>query len=170
MIEFLANNYPVLRNDTLTLILRNTFAVVIRIINTGYPASQNLSIILGNSFNFHGIEESNIIQEISNNATASVSTPESLFAGLSPDTQAKIVYTIFLDSQLFLRRRIYIQHHGFTYNRIGSLVLSTYVANVTTLRQPVQLRFLKNPVSELQAGMRFHGVIIFSIFFCTGSS
>ena len=148
-IELLANNYPVLRNDTLTPILRNTFAVVIRIINTNYPASQNLSIILGNSFNFQGIEESNITAEISNNATASVSTPESLIAGLPPDTQAKIVYTFFLDNQLFLRRRIYIQHHGFTYNRIGSLVLSTYVANVTTLRQPVQLRFLKNPVSEL---------------------
>ena len=123
--------------------------MVIRIISTDYPASQNLSIILGNSFNFQGIEESNIITEVSNNATASVSAPESLFAGLPPDTQAKIVYAIFLDSQLFLRRRIYIQHHGFTYNRIGSLVLSTYVANVTTLRQPVQLRFLKNPVSEL---------------------
>jgi len=151
VIELLANNYPVLGNDTLTLILRNTFAVVIRIINTDYPASQNLSIILGNSFNFQGIEELNNINitELSNNATASVSTPESLFAGLPPDTQAKIVYTFFLDNQLFLRRRIYIQHHGFTYNRIGSLVLSTYVANVTTLRQPVQLHFLKNPVSEL---------------------
>jgi len=149
VIELLANNYPVLRNDTLTLILRNTFAVVIRIINTDFPASQNLSIILGNSFKFQGIEDSNITAEVSNNATASVSTPESLFAGLPPDTQAKIVYTIFLDSQLFLRRRIYIQHRGFTYNRIGSLMLSTYVANVTSLRQPVQIHFLKNPVSEL---------------------
>ena len=148
MIELLATNYPVLRNDTLTLILRNTFAVVIRIIDTEYPASQNLSVILGNSFNFQGIEESDIMARISGDATASVSTPESLFDGLPPSTQAKIVYVSFLNGQLFLRRRIYIQHNGFTYNRIGSLVLSSYVANVATLREPVQLHFLKNPVSE----------------------
>lgn len=146
----LADGYPLPNDDSTRIILQDTFAIVITQVNVSSFTGQALSALLGSSFDFRGISRENIAFTAAADATASISLPETLFDGLAL-SEAKLVYGIFLTSGLFLRREEYLQQNDLVNNTLGSIVIAAHIAGgirISSLEQPVELMFLKDPVSQ----------------------
>jgi len=148
-IEKLADSYPISSSDSPQQVLKYTFAIVIIRLQPAPPFSgQNISFVLGNSFDFRGIQDANVTFGPSNGATASITLPGVLFTGQYLSNNTRIVYRCFLNSRPFLRRREYITREGLQYNRVGSVAVTARTVNgsiPSELREPVLLKFLKNP-------------------------
>jgi len=130
--EKLADSYPISSSDSRQQILKYTFAIVIVRLQPAPPLSgQNISFVLGNSFEFRGIQAENVTFDLSTGATASITLPGVLFTGQYLSNNTRIVYRCFLNSRPFLRRREYITREGLQYNRVGS------VAAMITLMEAV---------------------------------
>ena len=86
-------------------------------------------------------------------ATASITLPGMLLSGTDLNRNARIVYFVYLSDGLFLMRTSYTER---PYTRVGSILLGANVGNTSQsdLDQPVQLKFLKNPVS-----MKLHTIV-----------
>jgi len=144
-IEKLADSYPISSSDSRRQILKYTFAIVIIRLQPAPPFSgQNIS------FDFRGIQAANVTFGLSNGATASITLPDVLFTSQYLSNNTRIVYRCFLNSRPFLRRREYITREGLQYNRVGSVAVTAHTVNgsiPSELREPVRLKFLKNPVS-----------------------
>ena len=151
-LERLASEYPASEDGETVLILRNTFSYAIRPANVKTFSGQALSALLGSSSDFTDTTANNIVLEATEGATASISLPETLFDGLNiTSNETTIVYSIFLNEALFLRRQEYIEENNLTTNTPGGLVVGAFIPDnvtVTELDDPVQLTFLKNPVSS----------------------
>jgi len=151
-IEKLADSYPISSSDPIQQILKYTYAIVIIRLQPAPPFSgQNISFVLGNSFDFRGIQVSDVTFGLSNGATASITLSGVLFADQYLSNNTRIVYRCFLNSRPFLRRREYITREGLQYNRVGSVAVTVRTVNgsiPSELREPVRLKFLKNPVSS----------------------
>ena len=121
-------------------------------VNLSSSSDQSLSAVLGRNFNFERIEDANFSLEYSSGALASITLPAILFMRLSVSSEGRIVYSCFANGGLFLSRRKYVRQTGLTYERLGSIIMSAHIPNVlntSNLEEPVQLRFVKNPVSLL---------------------
>ena len=135
------------------VILRRTFAVAIVTADnaTGTFSDQTLSVLLGSSFNFQDIETDNVVLGSASGATASIRVPGSFSNGLGFGGQARLVCSVYLNRGLFLRRQPYLEERGLRYRRVGSIIISANLAGsdiqVPDLQDPVQLTFLKDPVS-----------------------
>ena len=117
-------------------------------------SGQTVCVLLGNSFNFQGIQRANIALEADSEATASITLPGMLFSGTDLNRNIRIAYFIYLSDGLFLTRTSYPER---PYTRVGSILLGANVGNIpqSDLQQPVRLKFLKNPVS-----MKLHNYCI----------
>ena len=150
-IEKLADSYPISSSDFIQRVLKYTFAIVIVRLQPAPPFSgQNISFVLGDNFDFRGIQVSDVTFGLSTGATASITLPGVLFTSQYLSNNTRIVYRCFLNSRPFLRRREYITREGLQYNRVGSVAVTAHTVNgfiPSELREPVQLKFLKNPVS-----------------------
>ena len=135
------------------VILRRTFAIAIVTADnsTGTFSDQTLSVLLGSSFNFQDIETDNVVLGSASGATASIRVPGSFSNGLSLGGQARLVCSVYVSRGLFLRRQPYLEERGLRYKRVGSIIISANLAGsdmqVPDLQDPVQLTFLKDPVS-----------------------
>lgn len=146
----LGSGYPIANRDAPTVILKNSFAVVIERVNLSSLSDQTLSAMFGS--NFKRIEYANFSLEQSSAATAAITLPAVLFMRLTVTNEGRIVYRCFPNDTLFLSRREYVRQTSLTYQRLGSVVISAHVPNVlnaSNLDEPVQLTFVKNPVSLL---------------------
>ena len=152
VIAELGSGYPIANRDAPTVILKNSFAVVIERVNLSSLSDQTLSAMLGSNFNFKRIEYANFSLEQSSAATAAITLSAVLFMRLTATNEGRIVYSCFPNDALFLSRKEYVRQTGLTYQRLGSVVISAHVPNVlntSNLEEPVQLTFVKNPVSLL---------------------
>ena len=151
-IEKLADSYPISSSDSTQLILKYTFAIVIVDLQPAPPfSSQNLSFLLGNNFNFRRVEAADVMLDVSSGATVSITLPGVLFTSQYLSNNTRIVYRCFLNSRPFLRRREYVTRQGLQYNRVGGVTVTAHTVNgsiLPELREPVRLKFLKNPVSK----------------------
>ena len=136
------------------VILRRTFAIAIVTADnsTGMFSDQTLSVLLGSSFNFQDIETDNVVLGSASGATASIRVPGSFSNGLGFGGQAsRLVCNVYVSRGLFLRRQPYLEERGLRYRRVGSIIISANLAGsdmqVYDLQDPVQLTFLKDPVS-----------------------
>ena len=83
-------------------------------------------------------------------ATASISLPESVFMSLPPNTSARITNAVYLNDALFLRREKNSREVG------GIIISAGLVGNMTieSLSPPIQLTFVRNPVSQSNITMK----------------
>ena len=145
-----ADAYPVVNSPI--IILRDTFAIVIYDTNPTSFAGQTVTALKGTDFQFQAFTMEQIGLEPSDQATAAITVPQSLFNGLNPGSQARMVYNIFLNEGLFVRRQQYLEQSNQTYSRLGSIVISARVAGrapITDLQQLVEQSYYKNPVCSL---------------------
>ena len=111
----------------------------------GYPPSGGDDITMISRTKF-GV----VLQQVD---SAFITLPGMLQSGTDLNRSATIVYFIYLSDGLFLMRTSYAEH---PYTRVGSILLGANVGNTSQsdLDQPVQLKFLKNPVS-----MKSHTIV-----------
>ena len=142
----LAGGYPASGGDDITMISRTKFGVVLQQVDSASFSGQTLCVLLGNSFSFQGIQRANIALETNSEATASITLPGMLLSGTDLNRNTTIVYFIYLSDGLFLMRTSYAER---PYTRVGSILLGANVRNTlqSDFEQPLQLKFLKNPVS-----------------------
>ena len=155
MLENLADNYPLpsglqdLRPSF--TIIRDTFAIMIRLVHPDTFTGDTLSIMLGDNFDsVDAFRHENLITGINEDATAYISLPSGLFEGLNLGIdEVRLVYDIYLKDTLFMRRSNYVEEQELT-NEVGSIVTSGRISSgvqVSNLEEKVELSFTKNPVS-----------------------
>ena len=151
ILEELADGYPI-SNETV-IIAKNMFATAIYPqFNTTVFLGEGFSADLGDTFIFNRIDKENIGLSASEDATASINLPSTLFNGLTlSNNSAKLVFSFFLNDGLFVRRREYVQNNSLAAIRLGSLVIASHIAggvDVSSLADPVQTTYITNPVSD----------------------
>ena len=109
-----------------------------------------MSVLLGDSFNFSTIDVGNVALEEISGATASANLSPAVFERISNSSgRVVIVYNVFLNEGLFLRREEYLQENKLTDNKLASIVLGVHIVDGVReldLYGPLQLMFLKHPV------------------------
>ena len=105
ILEELADGYPI-SNETV-IIAKNMFATAIYPqFNTTVFLGEGFSADLGDTFIFNRIDKENIGLSASEDATASINLPSTLFNVLTlSNNSAKLVFSFFLNDGLFVRRR-----------------------------------------------------------------
>ena len=149
VIDELADSYPV-TNETF-VVTKKKFALAIypEVETFGFPG-EGFSADLGNMFTFNGTR---VLLEASDDATASISLPATLLDGLNTRLTPKLIFSLFLNEGLFVRRREYLQNSNLSAIRLGSIVIASHIAggvSVSGLQDPVQTTFITNPVSGRQ--------------------
>ena len=174
-LEYLADQVPIEAQGS-SLILRNTFGVALYSINPNAFSGHSFSISLGNGFNFQRVMAENIIQGIVPSATSSISIPGTPFMISNTTSEARIVHSVFLNEALFLRREEYIRNYRLENNKLASIIVGVQADNVIefALEEPVQVTFLKHPVSNplvsdyhiLQSNMHYFCTLCISLSGC----
>ena len=158
ILEELADGYPV-TNETV-IIAKNMFATAIYPqINTTVFLGEGFSADLGSTFIFNGIDKEKIGLSASEDATASINLPLTLFNGLTlSDASSKLVFSFFLNEGLFVRRREFIQNNSLAAIRLGSIVIAAHIAGgvaASSLEDPVRTTYITNPVSGQRVVLQF---------------
>ena len=152
--EHLADNYPLPSGlqglNPSFVIIRDTFAILIRLVHPDTFTGDTLSIMLGDDFDLvDAFQHGNLITGLVEDATAYIRLPSGLFEGLNLGTnEVRLVYDIYLKDTLFTRRSSFVENQSLT-DEVGSIVASGRISSVevSNLREPVELSFTKNPVS-----------------------
>ena len=146
-IDALADGYPSSSNGP-DYDLHDAFGVIIREVNPTSFSDKILSVHLDD---IPGISTDEISLQSFPGSSASITLPGTLFDGLNLGSEATIVYYVFLNESLFLRREDYLERQNRTSFQLGSIVLAGHVVGedrVNNLAQPVTLTFQKNEVSQ----------------------
>ena len=157
VLEQLADTYPLAVGTSSEIILRKNFGIVIVPVDPEAFSGQALSALLGSQFDFSGIGSEDIVFETIEGATASIVLPPTLFDGLDVGNDVRIVCNIYVNDRLFLRRQDYLEENKLTNNKLESIIISARIADnitVSSLEDPVQVTFLKNPVSYIHTAYK----------------
>ena len=91
----------------------------------------------------------------SSSPIGSIELPSNLLSSLSNNSSSKITRAVFVTDSFFLRR-------GFSYDRVGSIILSASVVGIGTLRglrPPVNLGFQLNPVRVMKVEVKLNFIL-----------
>ena len=123
------------------MITQSLFAVAVELVRPDEFAGSRFLVSYNERFEF-GIEDQEISQETSSRPTGSLTLPHDILTVLNLSNTTRITRAAFATDALFLRR-------DNNYLEVGSVVVATEVVgtNVTGLSRPIELTFLKNPVS-----------------------
>ena len=105
------------------------------------------TISVQNIYHFDSVSSSSPI--------GSIQLPSNLLSSLSNNSSSKITHAVFVTDSLFLRR-------GFSYDRVGSIILSASVVGIGTLRglrPPVNLGFQLNPVRVMKVEVKLNFIL-----------
>lgn len=148
IVDQLADSYPVMESPT--IILRDTFITVIYSdVDPASFAGQTVTALVGSNFEFQSLMIQQVGLEPSDLATGSITIPQTLFNGLSLGSRIRMVYNMFLNEGLFVRRQQYLEQNNRTYSKLASIVMAARVAggiHISDLHQPVEQSYYKNPV------------------------
>lgn len=136
---------PISENETQVVLIRNSFAVAVKEVEPDNFTGLSFSADVTNAFDDTNSQlDNNSLSFVeSDGATASFLLPHSLFDSFSSSNNStRLTQSVFLSDLLFLRRE-----ENFT--EVGGIILATSVVGnrVTELDPPIQLSFVKNPVS-----------------------
>ena len=129
--------------------MESTFAAVLHSAIPETFDGQAISVVLGDAFQFNNIGTENIVFKSVSGATASIAIPETLLMELNVTSETRIVYSVFLNEGLFLRRKEYLQDNGLEDSRLASVVVGVQIVGgvgTSGLTEPVQVVLLKHPV------------------------
>lgn len=148
IVDQLVDSYPVIESPT--IILRDTFITVIYSdVDPASFAGQTVTALVGSNFEFQSLMMQQVGLEPSDLATGSITIPQTLFNGLSLGSRIRMVYNMFLNEGLFVRRQQYLEQNNRTYSKLASIVMAARVAggiHISDLHQPVEQSYYKNPV------------------------
>ena len=145
-IEQVTESIPIPENETQVVLTRESFAVVVQEVepdslSAGLPF--NLFVASGFDNTSSQLDMNSLSFSETDDAIASLSLPSSLFLSLNASTNGiRLTQSVFLTDSLFLRRNN-------NFSEVGGIILAASVVgnSVTGLDPPIQLSFLKNPVS-----------------------
>ena len=144
-IEEVTESIPIPENETQVVLTRNSFAVAVQEVEPDEFPGLTFSADITNGFDDANsqLDMDSLSFSETDEATASLSLPSSLFDNLpSSKNSTRITQSVFLTDSLFLRR-------SSNFSEVGSIILAASVVGtrLTGLDPPIQLSFLKNPVS-----------------------
>lgn len=136
MIDDLADNLPVEDNSPMVLVFI-TFGLIV------YPS------VTPEAFTGQRVSASDI--DDNSDSEASIDLPSTLFLGLpNPLQSRRVVFGLFQNEALFVRRQTYLQQNNRINNLVGSdAVISARISGgerVMGLSDPVEIQFRKKPV------------------------
>ena len=140
------------------VIVQKSFAVSVHQVNTDdfSKSGQTFSVNIPD-FTQHNISSEHISFDSvsSSSPIGSIQLPSNLLSSLSNNSSTKITHAVFVTDSLFLRR-------GFSFDRVGSIIISASVVGVGTfrdLRPPVNLGFQLNPVRVFKVEVNLNFVL-----------
>ena len=145
-IEDVTESIPIPENETQVVLTRETFAVAVQEVEPDSFEGLTFSADISNGFEDANtqLDMSSLSFSETDEAIASLSLPPTLFDNLvnASRNNTRITQSVFLTDSLFLRREN-------NFSEVGGIILAASVVGnrVTGLDPPIQLNFLKNPVS-----------------------
>ena len=144
-IEEVAESIPIPENETQVVLTRESFAVAVQEVELDSFAGLTFSVVVTNGFDDANsqLDMNSLSFSETDDAIASLSLPRSLFNNLNTSKNStRITQSVFLTDSLFLRRER-------NFSVVGGIILAASVVGtrLTELDPPIQLSFVKNPVS-----------------------
>ena len=140
------------------VIVQKSFAVSVQQVNTDdfSKSGQTFSVNIPD-FRQHNISSEHISFDSvsSSSPIGSIQLPSNLLSSISNNSSSKITHAVFVTDSLFLRR-------GFSYDKVGSIILSASVVGIGTLRglrPPVNLGFQLNPVRVMKVEVKLNFIL-----------
>ena len=133
-------------NETQVVLTRESFAVAIQEVETNQFAGLTFSADVTNGFDDTSsqLDMNSLSFSETDDAIGSLSLPSSLFDNINASKDnTRIIQSVFLTDSLFLRREA-------NFSVVGGIILAASVVGtrITELNPPIQLSFVKNPVSS----------------------
>ena len=138
--QAVAETLPVPENESQATIVLPSLAIAVQEIQA---SNFTFSAVLGSAFEEIIIENNDLVFDVHQNATASITIPASVLDFNTSIRIIRITSTVYVNDLLFLRREEGSQE-------VGSIIISASVSSNTSfedLDPPVLLTFIKNPVS-----------------------
>ena len=141
----MTESIPFTDNETQVVLTRESFAVAVQEVETNHFPGLIFSVDVSNSFydTNSQLDMNSVSFSETDDAIASLSLPNTLFDNLnSSKNNTRITQSVFLTNSLFLQREN-------NFSEVGGIILAASVVGtrVTELDPPIQLSFVKNPVS-----------------------
>ena len=141
----MTESIPIPENETQVILTRESFAVAVKEVEPDSFPGLTFSADVINGFDDANsqLDMNSLSFSETDDAIASLSLPSSLFD--NPDASknsTKITQSVFLTDSLFLRRKN-------NFSEVGGIILAASVVGtrLSKLNPPIQLSFVKNPVS-----------------------
>ena len=152
-VQTVAETLSVPENESQTAVVQTSFAIAVQKIQASSLQEQTFSVLLGNAFEGTTIDSNDLVFDVRQNATASITIPASVFTIMQQSNNAnsnksiRITNTVYVNDLLFLRREEGSQE-------VGSIIISASVSSnidFENLDPPVlfTLNFIKNRVSNI---------------------
>ena len=147
-IEEVTESIPIPENETQVILTRESFAVAVQEVEPGQFDGLTFSADVANGFDDTNsqLDTNSLSFSETDDAIGSLSLPRTLFNNINTSrNNTRITQSVFLTDSLFLRREK-------NFSEVGGIILAASVVgnSVSGLDPPIQLNFLKNPVSALK--------------------